>query len=216
MTDLGFTIPAEFDELAGDSFFASFSAEQIDLLDTDVIVWIGGDELTIDSLIDSPLRGGMAAVQEGREVFADVELGGAFSFGSPLSLPLLIEQLVPELALAVDGDPATVVPSAAEAVGPPTRRSTRPAHAGATDSTDVEADAAGAAWALVFDSSVAIADKAPHLEDAAALEPTLAEYAASGDTMGGISLTPSDVRSMATPRPSRTTSCSAAHRPTKT
>jgi iron complex transport system substrate-binding protein len=184
MTDMGFTIPQAFDDLAGDSFFASFSAEQIDLLDTDVIVWIGGDELTIASLVESPLRAGMAAVQAGREVFLDVELGGAFSFGSPLSLPYLLDKLVPELALAVDGDPATVVPSAVE-MGAVEGT----AEGGGTD----DGAAAGAAWALVFDSSVAFADKAPHLEDADALEPTLTEYTTSAETMGGFSVETSDV-----------------------
>lgn len=190
LTDLGFTIPAALDEIAGDSFFASFSAEQIDLLDTDVIVWIGGDELTVASLVDSPLRGGMRAAQEGREVFADVELGGAFSFGSPLSLPYLIEHLVPELALAVDGDPATVVPSA-EALGATGEAAPS---AGGSDATGTpEGEAATDAWALVFDSTADPTAKAPHLEDAEALAGTLADYASTGDTMGGISLAPTGV-----------------------
>ncbi len=34
-------------------------------------------------------------------------LGGATSFVSVLSLPFLIDELVPRLAAAVDGDPAT-------------------------------------------------------------------------------------------------------------
>ena len=57
-------------------------------------------------------------------------LSGAFSFGSPLSIEYLLENLVPELALAVDGDPATAVPSAA-AIGSgggatPSATATRP------------------------------------------------------------------------------------------
>jgi iron complex transport system substrate-binding protein len=50
---------------------------------------------------------------EGREVHLDSfddPLGGATSFVTVLSLPFLLEDLVPRLALAVDGDPATVVP----------------------------------------------------------------------------------------------------------
>ncbi len=49
----------------------------------------------------------------GRQMLTSVELSGAFSFCSPLKIEFAVEQLVPELALAVDGDPATAVPSAA-------------------------------------------------------------------------------------------------------
>jgi iron complex transport system substrate-binding protein len=38
-------------------------------------------------------------------------LGGATSFVTVLSLPYLLEELVPRLALALDGDPGTVVPA---------------------------------------------------------------------------------------------------------
>jgi len=34
-------------------------------------------------------------------------LGKAFSFVTPLSIPYLLDGLVPQLAAAVDGDPAT-------------------------------------------------------------------------------------------------------------
>ena len=43
-------------------------------------------------------------------MFTDFELSGAFSFSSPLSIPFLLDELVPKLAAAVDGDPATAVP----------------------------------------------------------------------------------------------------------
>ncbi|HWM19377.1 MAG TPA: ABC transporter substrate-binding protein, partial [Ilumatobacteraceae bacterium] len=42
LADLGFVIPPEFDEIAGDAFFASFSAEELELLDLDTVVWIVG------------------------------------------------------------------------------------------------------------------------------------------------------------------------------
>ena len=49
---------------------------------------------------------------EGREVpVANLsELGSATSFQTVLSLPILLDGLVPMLAAAVDGDPATPVP----------------------------------------------------------------------------------------------------------
>ena len=113
LTDLGFTIPPKFDELAGDSFFFSVSNEEATLLDTDVVVWIVSDDAGVDAVSKIALRPSMRAYQEGRELLASGELSGAFSFGSPLSIEYALEQLVPELALAVDGDPATAVPSSA-------------------------------------------------------------------------------------------------------
>ena len=52
---------------------------------------------------------------EGRDVFLEDEelLGAATSFISALSIPYLMDNLVPQLAAAVDGDPATPVVRAA-------------------------------------------------------------------------------------------------------
>jgi iron complex transport system substrate-binding protein len=187
MTDLGFSIPPEYDDIAGDAFFASFSAEEIALLDVDVLVWLAATDAEIAAIGSSPLREGLTAAIEGREVFVGELLGGAFSFASPLSLGYLLDELVPELAAAADGDPATEVPSAAAlgATGDP---------AGEGDGEEVAAtadeQAAMDAWALVFDSAVPFDDKSPHLEDADQLEPSNAAYAAAGEELGGISLDP--------------------------
>jgi iron complex transport system substrate-binding protein len=107
LEDLGFEVPAEIDELAGDSFYASFSAENIDRLDADLVAWIAATDDVVAQIKASPLRSGLRAAEEGREVFLDVEVGAAAGFSSPLSLPYVLEELVPRFALAVDGDPAT-------------------------------------------------------------------------------------------------------------
>jgi iron complex transport system substrate-binding protein len=107
LTDLGFEIPQEIIDLAGDSFYASFSGENIERLDADLVVWVAGDDEVLAQIKASPLRDALRAVTEGREVFLDVEIGGAAGFSSPLSLPYLLEELVPRFAAAVDGDPAT-------------------------------------------------------------------------------------------------------------
>jgi iron complex transport system substrate-binding protein len=112
ISDLGFTIPKKFDELAGDNFFFSVSNEEISVLDTDVVIWIVGDPAAIDAVKGIALRPSMRAFKEGRELLTSIEVSGAFSFGSPLSIEYALQELVPELALAVDGDPATPVPSA--------------------------------------------------------------------------------------------------------
>jgi iron complex transport system substrate-binding protein len=105
---LGFVTPPEIAARAVDLFYASFSLEEIGLLDADVLVWISGDETVMTRIRETPLRQQLRAAREGREVFLDDMIdGGAASFSSVLSLPYLLERLVPRLAAAVDGDPST-------------------------------------------------------------------------------------------------------------
>jgi len=113
LTDLGFTIPAAIDDAAAGGFFAPVSLEQAQLVDNDVLVWITATEAEIGAIRDLPVRAALDANREGREVFLPFELNGAMSFSSPLSIPYVLDGLVPELAAAIDGDPATPVPSAA-------------------------------------------------------------------------------------------------------
>ena len=111
LQDLGFVIPPRYDELAGDAFYITMSEEQMpDLLDVDLVVWVSATDEGIEDIRSLALRPNLAVVQEGREVFLGKLLAGAYSFSSPLSLPYLLEELVPMLAAAVDGDPRTEVP----------------------------------------------------------------------------------------------------------
>jgi iron complex transport system substrate-binding protein len=110
MEALGFVTPKEFDELAGDAFYSSFSWEEMARLDRDLLLWISGDWTTNEKVKANPLRQQLQAAAEGREVFMGQLEAGAFSFSSPLSLPYFLEQLVPQIEAALDGDPATAVP----------------------------------------------------------------------------------------------------------
>ncbi len=113
LAGFGLTTPALFDQLAGDQFYFTVSGEEISKLDADVIVWLADGDAAQQQIRDLPLRTTLEASVEGREIVADPLLGGAFSHGTPLSLDYVIEHLVPELELALDGDPTTPVPSAA-------------------------------------------------------------------------------------------------------
>jgi iron-siderophore transport system substrate-binding protein len=112
LTSLGFTLPAGLDKAIGDSFGANISKERTDLLDTGVIVWIVADP-TADAakLHEDKLYADLNVVGQGREVFVKEagDFGNAVSFVSPLSLPYMLDRLVPQLAVAVDGDAATKV-----------------------------------------------------------------------------------------------------------
>jgi iron complex transport system substrate-binding protein len=106
--DLGLRSPAQVDELAGKSFFVDFDEEHFRLMEQDVVVMFGKrDDVTAD-----PVFRRLDAVREERVVYLDLEdqFAGALGFSSPLSLPYLIDEAVPKLASAVDGDPATKAP----------------------------------------------------------------------------------------------------------
>jgi iron complex transport system substrate-binding protein len=192
--ELGFVVPAEIDDLAGDSFFASISAEDLSIIDTDVVVWIGLGEDTTAAVRDLPTRPTLRAAEEGREIVADDILSGAFSHASVLSLEYVIDELVPELALALDGDPFTAVPSAeAITVQDATGDDEAEGDATGTGTPEDEASAASDVWSLVFDSAIVYEDKSAHIEDAEALRPTIEAYTVAGEGMGGITLAPTEV-----------------------
>ncbi|MBT2409850.1 iron-siderophore ABC transporter substrate-binding protein [Streptomyces sp. ISL-12] len=112
LTDLGFSLPQGLDKAIGDQFGANISKERTDLLDQDAIVWFAGD-VTKDAAklhADASYQD-LGVVKEAREVFVaeSSDYGHATSFVSVLSLPYVVERLVPQLAAAVDGKPATEV-----------------------------------------------------------------------------------------------------------
>jgi iron complex transport system substrate-binding protein len=109
---LGFRLPqAILDRDSGDTFYTTFSPEDLSPIDADLLVWISSIERAPD-IARLPMRPTLRAVRDGHEVFADMLVGGAMSLSSVLSLPFALRRLEPEFALALDGDPTTVVPSA--------------------------------------------------------------------------------------------------------
>lgn len=110
LTDFGFTLPAGLDKTIGDKFGANISKERISLLDQQALVWFPTKGGTAKLQAD-PLYKNLKVRTEGRDVFIeenyDDQLYGATSFVSVLSLPIVLDELVPKLAAAVDGNPAT-------------------------------------------------------------------------------------------------------------
>lgn len=109
MRALGFELPPEISELAGDEFFAGISEERLDLLDVDALVWIVNSQDAADALRNNPLYGRLDVAKKGRDLFLDVNdpIAGALSFSTVLSLPFALDRLTPMLAAAIDGDTAT-------------------------------------------------------------------------------------------------------------
>jgi iron complex transport system substrate-binding protein len=99
-TDLGFTVPDTSTDV---------SQERLDLLEADVLAVNG--YTAADAAADT-LFSGLDVVTGGRTVLLGSYSGAvsaALGFGSPLSLPFLLDEVVPALAAAADGDPATAV-----------------------------------------------------------------------------------------------------------
>lgn len=109
LADLGFSYPAEVEALIpSDNVLAELSLEQIGLLDTADVLIVGEFD-TKAELVEDPLYQQLAAVREGRVVPGTEPIEGALYWATVASLPFAIEGLVPMLAAAIDGDPATPV-----------------------------------------------------------------------------------------------------------
>jgi iron complex transport system substrate-binding protein len=110
LTSLGFVIPAEIDELSEDTYGATISRERLDIVDVDALVWIAFSEEEVETNRKDPLYSKLNAASEGRDIFLPETdaIYDALNFNTVLSLPFVLDGLVPQLAVAVDGDPSTV------------------------------------------------------------------------------------------------------------
>jgi iron complex transport system substrate-binding protein len=97
---LGFTIPPEIGELAGDQDGATISDEQMRLLDRDLLLWNTGFSPEVRSDIErAPLYSELEVVKAGRSVFVDDPMvSAAWTWGTVLSLPTVIDALVAEIS----------------------------------------------------------------------------------------------------------------------
>lgn len=95
---LGFKLAPAIAELGINS--NHLSPEAIGKLDNDMLVWITSSDFSkIKALNGYDL---LKVHQDGREVFLDKEVTGAFSHGSLLSLPYAIDAIVPLVEQAID------------------------------------------------------------------------------------------------------------------
>ena len=96
--------------LATDEFGFDLSLERLELLDLDALIWLDAEDEG-EAFTTNAVYNNLAVHTEGRDVLLDSErpdaLGGATSFVTVLSIPFLLDGLVPLLAAAIDGDAAT-------------------------------------------------------------------------------------------------------------
>ncbi|MFG2372409.1 iron-siderophore ABC transporter substrate-binding protein [Streptomyces sp. NPDC048504] len=112
LSDLGFSLPKDLDKVIGDTFGANISKERYDLLDQKVAVWIVPDTTTaVTKLHSDKIYGDLNVVKQGREVFIKEtsDYGNAVSLSTVLSIPYVLDRMVPQLAAAVDGKTSTKV-----------------------------------------------------------------------------------------------------------
>jgi iron complex transport system substrate-binding protein len=102
LAELGFVNSPAVAALPSNGFFASVSVENVTALDADaaVILPIG---FTLAETQADPLLASLGVVSGGHAVFLDPtsELAGAWGASSPLSIPVVLKDLVPQLATAV-------------------------------------------------------------------------------------------------------------------
>ena len=106
--DLGMKMNPEIDKLAGDAFYIDLDPEQFRLIDQDVVLMFGKR----DKVAKDKVLGRLPAVNDGRTIYVDLtdQFAGALGYASPLSLPYLIDEAIPQLVAAADGDPSTTEP----------------------------------------------------------------------------------------------------------
>lgn len=102
LLDLGFVVADELAALGADEFYHDISNEQLELLDQELVLWEPADISQLPAVEENAIYQALPVAQEDREVFLDDPLvAGAMAHSSPLSLPFVLEKLVPELADAV-------------------------------------------------------------------------------------------------------------------
>jgi iron complex transport system substrate-binding protein len=107
LTSLGFVLPDELASIAGDAFYGTISGERLDLLDTDLLIWTATPAQRPE-IEANPLYQQLAATQEGRVIWLDTSgegdlAGPALVYSSVLSLPVVFDELVPQMAVALGG-----------------------------------------------------------------------------------------------------------------
>ncbi|PRY09085.1 iron-siderophore ABC transporter substrate-binding protein [Kineococcus rhizosphaerae] len=101
MENLGFSLTPEVAALdTGESFFIDVSAERLDLLDADVLVVLT-DDSTRTGVEQDPVLQRLPVVQRGGLVLPDLDVRGAMTYNSVLSVPYGVSRLVPDLSAAL-------------------------------------------------------------------------------------------------------------------
>lgn len=98
---LGFKLSPQIEKMAQKGWnVADFSAEKLDVLDVDRLVWVTTSESANKRIRNEPLYQRLNVVKQNDDLFVpyqNPDIGAAFSFNTVLSIPYAIEKTVPML-----------------------------------------------------------------------------------------------------------------------
>lgn len=103
LTAMGFAIPASIGAYAVDDHRAAIPRDKLaDVLDSaDVLIWSTESDADQAALLADPAVAALRATKQNRNIFTGKDLAGAIAFASPLSYPLVVDQLPPLLSRAL-------------------------------------------------------------------------------------------------------------------
>ena len=103
LTQMGFQVPDSIQAFAADDHRAMIPRAQLAaaLDQADVLIWSTESDAQQAALLTDPAVAGLRATKQTRNVFTTKDLAGAIAFASPLSYPLVADQLPPLLSRAL-------------------------------------------------------------------------------------------------------------------
>jgi iron complex transport system substrate-binding protein len=104
LTEMGFQIPDTLSAFAVDDHRAAIPHDKLgEALDgADVLIWSTESDADQAALLADPAVAALTATRQNRNVFTGKDLAGAIAFSSPLSYPVVADQLPPLLSRALD------------------------------------------------------------------------------------------------------------------
>lgn len=104
LTEMGFQVPDSLSTFAVDDHRAAIPRDKLgDALDgADVLIWSTESDADQAALLADPAVAALTATKQNRNVFTGIDLAGAIAFSSPLSYPVVADQLPPLLSRALD------------------------------------------------------------------------------------------------------------------
>lgn len=105
LEDFGLVVPEVVDEVvADDQFYGTISAEKADTLVSDLLITYAETDTDAETFAQDKLVGRIPALKDGHVYAeADKSVGLSVTNPTPLSIPYIIDNVLPQVAAAVDG-----------------------------------------------------------------------------------------------------------------
>ena len=109
LEEMGFEVPDQVERLVPEGeFYGSVSAERANTLDSDVLVTYLDSEKQLQQVKDNALLGRIPAVAADKVVALPADgVGVAVTSPTPLSIPVIVDEVVPQIVEASKGSPTS-------------------------------------------------------------------------------------------------------------